>query len=162
MKIEIIPAGIEQRQLVRNLFQFYSYDSSDWESEDIGADGLFYIYDPYFNQYWETEGWSVSLVKVNEVIAGFLLIERSDIPSLDAPEFADFFLLKKFRRLGIGRSVVDEVIAKSTSAWVVNVFKDDKNADEFWQSLFRSSLFRSVRELEDTNDREVRTYLING
>lgn len=106
MKIEIIPAGIEQLQLVRNLFQFYSYDSSDWENEDIGADGLFYMYDPYFNQYWETEGWSANLVMVNDLIAGFLMIERSDIPNLDAPEFADFFLLKKFRRLGLGRAVV--------------------------------------------------------
>jgi predicted acetyltransferase len=161
MKVEVIPAGIDQRQLVRNLYQFYAYDSSDWEAEDIGPDGLFYMYDPYFNKYWETEGWSASLVKVDDAIAGFVLIEQSDIPNVEAPEFADFFVFKKFRRLGVGRTVVEKVIANSPSAWVVNVFEKDQNANAFWQSLFRSALFRSFRELRDPHDRGVRAYLIN-
>lgn len=161
MKVEVIPVGIDQRPLVRNLYQFYAYDSSDWEAGDIGMDGLFYMHDPYFNKYWETEGWSASLVKVNDTIAGFLLIERSDIPNIEAPEFADFFVFKKFRRLGVGRKVVENVIASSPSAWVVNVFEEDKNATDFWQSLFRSALFRSFRELKNPHDRKVRSYLIN-
>jgi predicted acetyltransferase len=161
MKIDVIPVGIDQRQVVRNLFQFYLYDSSDWESEDIGTDGLFYVHDPYFNQYWDTEGWSASLVKVDDAMAGFLLIERSDIPGIDAPEFADFFVLKRFRRQGVGRRVVESVIADSASAWVVNVFEEDENSNAFWHSLFRSSLFRSVRELKDPHGRQVRAYLIN-
>ena len=161
MKVEVVPAGIDQRQLVRNLYQFYAYDSSDWEAEDIGSDGLFYIDDPYFNKYWETEGWSANLLKVNDAIAGFLLIEQCDIPNVEAPEFADFFVFKKFRRQGVGRKVVESVIANSPSAWVVNVFEEDKNANEFWQSLFRASLFRSFREIKDPHDREVRAYLIN-
>lgn len=161
MNFQIVPVGIDQRQLVRNLYQFYAYDSSDWEAEDIGTDGLYYMHDPYFNKYWETEGWGANLVKADDAIAGFLLIEKSDIPNVDALEFADFFVFKKFRRLGIGRKVVEDVIANSKFAWVVNVFEEDIHANEFWQSLFRSALFRSIRELKDPHDRKIRAYLIN-
>ncbi len=113
MQIQLIQTSAEQLPLIRNLYQFYAYESSDWEEEDVETDGRFYVHDPYLALYWQREDWSAQLILVDGFIAGFLLIERSELPGVDALEFADLFILKKYRRQGIGRALVEQVILAS-------------------------------------------------
>ena len=94
MSFQLIATTAEQLPLIRNLYQFYAYESSDWEQEDIEADGRFYVHDPYLALYWQRPGWSAQLILLDGFIAGFLLLERSEIAGVDAQEFADLFLLK--------------------------------------------------------------------
>ena len=35
MQIELVPTAPEQTPLIANLYQFYLYESSDWEQEDV-------------------------------------------------------------------------------------------------------------------------------
>ena len=100
--LELLATEADQAPLIRNLYQFYAYETSDWEHEDVDADGRFYVHDEYLARYWEEPDWSAQLVMVEGAIAGFLLIERSEVPGLDALELADLFILKKYRRQGIG------------------------------------------------------------
>ena len=46
MQIQLIQTSAEQLPLIRNLYQFYAYESSDWEEEDVETDGRFYVHDP--------------------------------------------------------------------------------------------------------------------
>lgn len=135
MQIELLPTRAEQAPLIRNLYQFYSYDSSDWEEEDVEADGRFYIHEEHLLRYWQEPGWSASLILADGFIAGFVLIERSELPGIDAPEFADLFVLKRYRRLGIGRAVVQSVMGDG-SPWLLRFYRQDEMALAFWQQLF--------------------------
>ena len=101
--LELLQTGPEQAELIRNLYQFYAYESSDWEEEDVEADGRFYIHEEHLARYWQEPQWSANLILVDGFIAGFLLIERSELPGIDALELADLFILKRYRRRGIGR-----------------------------------------------------------
>ena len=47
MSIRLIPTTTEQLPLIRNLYQFYAYESSDWEQEDVEVDGRFYVHEPH-------------------------------------------------------------------------------------------------------------------
>lgn len=92
--LELLQTDVAQADLVRNLYQFYAYESSDWEQEDVEVDGRFYIHEPHFERYWQSPGWSATLVLVDGFIAGFVLVERSELPGIDAFELADLFILK--------------------------------------------------------------------
>ena len=161
MSLQLIATTAEQLPLIRNLYQFYAYESSDWEQEDVEVDGRFYVHDPYLALYWQRPGWSAQLILLDGFIAGFLLIERSEIAGVEALEFADLFLLKKYRRQGIGRALVEQVILASQQPWVVSFYPQDPLAVPFWQALLRELPFRSVQQLADADEPELLTYLLN-
>ena len=105
LPIALLQTTADQAPLIRNLYQFYAYESSDWEQEDVEVDGRFYIHDEHLQRHWQDDGWGAYLVLADGFIAGFVLVERSELPGIDALELADLFILKKYRRQGIGQAV---------------------------------------------------------
>ncbi len=160
MQIELLPTTAEQLPLIANLYQFYAYESSDWEQEDVETDGRFYIHQPHLQRYWQEPGWSAQLILADGFIAGFLLLERSELPGIEAPEFADLFILKKYRRRGIGRALVQQLMGDGSS-WLLRYYRQDAVALAFWQQLF-SELPRPPRAVWTEEEAGgLLTYLIN-
>ena len=161
MNLEIVTTDSSQKKTIWNLFQLYCYDSTDWDPEDVGVSGFYALDDGYFSQYWTVPGWSAHILKMANNIVGFLLIERSDVPGVNAPEFADLFILKKYRRQGIGKEVVQRVVVTSGQPWVITVFDDDTAAKAFWSNVFKQFDLSPIRELRDPHGRAAKVYLLN-
>ncbi|ATR83247.1 GNAT family N-acetyltransferase [Pseudomonas sp. FFUP_PS_473] len=157
--LELVQASPDQIELVRNLYQFYAYESSDWEQEDVELDGRFYIHDEHLQRYWQEPQWSANLLLVDGFIAGFLLIERSDLPGIDALELADLFILKKYRRKGIGRAVAAQMLMSAEHAWLVRYYYQDEAAAAFWGSVMEH-LPRAVQAIEPDDDPELLSFLL--
>ncbi|MGP3789157.1 GNAT family N-acetyltransferase [Pseudomonas sp. B392_1p] len=157
--LELVPTEREQMPLIRNLYQFYLYESSDWEQEDVEVDGRFYIHDEHLVRYWQEPGWSAQLLLVDGFIAGFLLIERSELPGVDALELADLFILKKYRRQGIGRALATQVLMSGEDNWLVRFYGQDEIALAFWRSVL-ADLPRPVEALELDDEPELLSFLI--
>ncbi|MFT5781627.1 MAG: putative acetyltransferase [Pseudomonas sp.] len=162
MPLQLLPTTAEQLPLIRNLYQFYAYESSDWEQEDVEIDGRFYLHEPHLALYWQRPDWSAQLILLDGFIAGFLLIERSELAGVDALEFADLFILKKYRRQGIGRALVEQVIGASQQPWVVSLYPQDPLGAPFWQSLLGELPWRSVQSLANAEEPQLLTYLLNA
>ncbi|VXB25750.1 GNAT family N-acetyltransferase [Pseudomonas sp. 8AS] len=158
MQIELLPTSIDQLPLIANLYQFYAYESSDWEQEDVEVDGRFYIHAPHLQRYWQEADWSAQLILVDGFIAGFLLIERSELPGVDALEFADLFILKKYRRLGIGRALVEQVMVAGGGSWVVSFYQQDSMARQFWHKVLSQLPLRAVMQAADPAQPGLLTY----
>ncbi|MDD0844487.1 GNAT family N-acetyltransferase [Pseudomonas sp. Gutcm_11s] len=159
MQIELVPTTVDQLPLIANLYQFYAYESSDWEEEEIEADGRFYIHEPHLARYWSDEGWSANLILADGFIAGFLLIERSELPGIDAREFADLFILKKYRRLGIGRALAEQVM-NDGGTWLVRFYAGDEPAAGFWRNVL-ATLPLGSRQVWLDDEPELLSYLVN-
>lgn len=157
--LELVPTEREQMPLIRNLYQFYIYESSDWEQEDVEVDGRFYIHDEHLVRYWQEPGWSAQLLLVDGFIAGFLLIERSELPGVDALELADLFILKKYRRQGIGRALATQVLMSGEDNWLVRFYGQDEIALAFWRSVL-ADLPRPVEALELDDEPDLLSFLI--
>ena len=157
--VEWVRTGPEQAELIRNLYQFYAYESSDWEREDVELDGRFYIHEAHLARYWREPGWSANLILVDGFIAGFLLIERSELPGVEALELADLFVLKKYRRQGIGRALAVQVLSSGESDWLVRFYRQDETALAFWRAVL-AELPRPVHTLEPDDDPQLLTFLI--
>ncbi|MBB5019154.1 putative acetyltransferase [Chitinivorax tropicus] len=161
MKIDLIRTELSALPIIRNLYQFYAYDSSDWEGSDVEENGQFYLDGDYLRRYWDEPGWSANLIKVNDEIAGFLLIEHDSLPDLPFPEFADLFLLKRFRRMGIGQQIVEGVMLATAHPWIVMSYEADETSQAFWQSIFERLPFHSVRTYLDPIQPDLRIFIIN-
>ena len=157
--VELIQTGPEDAELIRNLYQYYAYESSDWEQEDVEADGRFYIHDEHLARYWHDPQWSANLLLVDGYIAGFLLIEGSELPGIDALELADLFILKRYRRKGIGRAIASQVLCSGEANWLVRFYDQDEVSQAFWRSVL-DNLPRPVQTIELEDDPQLVSYLI--
>lgn len=157
--VELIQTGPEASELIRNLYQYYAYESSDWEQEDVEADGRFYIHDEHLTRYWHDPQWSANLLLVDGFIAGFLLIEGSELPGIDALELADLFILKRYRRKGIGRAIASQVLCSGEANWLVRFYDQDEVSQAFWRTVL-DNLPRPVQTVELDDDPQLVNYLI--
>ncbi|WP_342622426.1 GNAT family N-acetyltransferase [Pseudomonas alkylphenolica] len=157
--VELLQTGPDQAELIRNLYQFYAYESSDWEQEDVEVDGRFYIHEEHLIRYWQEPQWSANLILVDGFIAGFLLIERSEFAALNALELADLFILKRYRRKGIGRAIASQVLTSGESDWLVRFYDQDETAQAFWRAVL-DNLPRPVRTIELDDEPELLSYLV--
>ncbi|KAA0945699.1 MULTISPECIES: GNAT family N-acetyltransferase [unclassified Pseudomonas] len=157
--VELIQTGPEQAQLIRNLYQFYAYESSDWEQEDVEVDGRFYIHEEHLARYWQDPQWSANLLLVDGFIAGFLLIEQSELPGLNALELADLFILKRYRRQGIGRALATQVLTSGEADWLVRFYDQDEASQAFWRTVL-DNLPRPVQAIELDDEPQLLSFLV--
>ena len=159
MTVEMLPTELAQASLIRNLYQFYAYESSDWEQEDVDLDGRYYIHDEHLLRYWQDPDWSANLLLVNGYVAGFLLVERSELPGIDALELADLFILKRYRRKGIGKALVTQVLMGGNENWLVRFYQQDDAASAFWDAVMHD-LPRPARAIELDDEPDLANFLV--
>ncbi|MBH3421918.1 GNAT family N-acetyltransferase [Pseudomonas gessardii] len=157
--VELIQTGPEQAELIRNLYQFYAYESSDWEQEDVELDGRFYIHEEHLARYWQDPQWSANLLLVDGYIAGFLLIEHSELAGVNALELADLFILKRYRRKGIGRALATQVLSSGEADWLVRFYDQDEVSQAFWRSVL-DNLPRPVQAIELEDEPQLLSFLV--
>ena len=130
--IELIHATQEQQQVLSNLLELYVYDFSELLSLDTQEDGRFgYKHLPL---YWSEAGRHPFLVRVDGKLAGLVLVKRGPGVSRDEVvwDIAEFFVLRRYRRHGVGMRVAHEVWRRFPGAWEVRVREGNEPAQRFW------------------------------
>jgi predicted acetyltransferase len=129
----------EQRQTLANLFQLYTYDFSEqWaglERGELSEAGLFPDY-PYLDAYWSEPDRTPYLIRAGGHIAGFVLINawsHSGLPLDHA--VAEFFVVRKHRRGGVGRAAAAAAMRPRPGQWELAVARRNTAALPFWQAV---------------------------
>ncbi|WP_088833277.1 GNAT family N-acetyltransferase [Paenibacillus tyrfis] len=132
MEIVVSKAAAEQKSVVRNLLELYKYDFTEFDPEDVNEHGLFEY--PYLDHYWTEEGRHPFLVHVDGKLAGFALIRE-----LEADErvysVAEFFVMKKYRRHGVGREMAFDLFSRFPGQWEVAQMEENEPAQTFWRRI---------------------------
>jgi predicted acetyltransferase len=146
--LEISKIGPESDLLLRNLFEHYCYDMSEFFEVDTGADGSY---------SWDTasiwgKGNDAYLVKVGGSIAGFALIGSADewLGTTDTHDIHEFFIMRRFRRCGFGRRMAAFLWNEYPGEWLVRVFEGNAPAIPFWRAAvsgYSSGLYREERRV---------------
>jgi predicted acetyltransferase len=129
--LSISKMGPESDVVLRNLLQFYIHDMTEWFEIDTQADGS-YSYDT--SAVWKNGG-DLYLAKVGESIAGFALLGSAVewLGDTSAREVREFFVLRKFRRGGVGRRMAALVWNEYPGEWLVRVLELNAPAVQFWR-----------------------------
>ncbi|MDN3395153.1 MULTISPECIES: GNAT family N-acetyltransferase [unclassified Pseudoalteromonas] len=122
---------------IKMLWQFYQYHQSIFDLEDVGSDGCYDIDEEYLECVVRgEEDCIIYLVLVSNQIAGFATVEPTEIVGKEIPELADIFILPKYRKQGIAKFVIQNLMPVETNQWHVAVHLNDSSALKFWNSLF--------------------------
>jgi predicted acetyltransferase len=132
--LEVIAAAAEQQTTLANLLELYAHDFSEFHPLEIGASGRFGY--PSLPRYWSEPGRYPLLIKMAGHLAGFAFVKRGSEVSGDLAvwDMAEFFILRGYRRHGIGTQAAHEVWRRFPGPWEVRVMQSNISARHFWDS----------------------------
>ncbi len=146
MRVEVVAARPEEAPIVANLMNLYLYEFSDVDERDIGADARFHY--PALPGYWIKEGRYPFLIRLERRPAGFALVAKRSVfdPGADGYEMVEFFVLRRFRRRGVGREAAWLLFDRFPGAWVVPQHHANVAAHAFWRAVIGGYTCGQYRE----------------
>ena len=119
MDITLQLMSVDDKSLLMRLMELYNYEFSIYSNDDINEYG-YYGYE-HIDDYWNEEGRFPYLIRVDGKIAGFALIcPHCDYrQEEDARCIGEFFVMLKYRRMGIGLKVATQLFDKHRGSWEV-------------------------------------------
>ncbi len=135
MEIELIKVKETEKSVLRQLMELYAYDFSEFDGADVNEHGFYGI--TYFDHYWTEDARHPFFIKVGGKFAGFVLINDYCYVVKDAgtKSVAEFFVMRKYRRQGIGKTVAVKVFDKFPGKWEVVQHRDNQPAKIFWEEV---------------------------
>lgn len=130
--LDVRPAGPADRPLLSRMLELYQHDLSDLWDQDLDAHGEYgfdldrYVGDPRCHAF---------VFEVGARAAGFALVD--DAVRLPDGErwMAQFCVLKKYRRRGIGAQAARAVFERLPGRWQVGQMPGNAVALAFWRRV---------------------------
>lgn len=167
-KIKLIPATLDDYPIIQNLGRFYVYDMSEYlgheEGWEIPEDGMYECID--FKKYWEDNYSFPFLIRYENELAGFAIVDKKGSePNVDF-NMAQFFVTRKFKNKGIGHYVAAQCFKKFPGDWEVMVMPGNEGAYRFWRSAIkqcsRSNFTEYTREISHLNNCKKNIFRFNS
>ena len=155
--LEIARAEASEAATIANLMQFYIHDFSEqWAGEargELELDGRFARY--ALESYWrEPEripllfrmgGWPIGFALVNRVAPSGRPVDHN---------MAEFFIVRKHRRAGLGTAAARTIFERYAGVWEVAVTRRNTSAFQFWERTIREgAVMRDVEMSEGSPPR---------
>lgn len=137
MNVKIVPAQDRDLPVVQNLARFYIYDMSEFMGWPCPESGLFGGCDEFFDD-WTNGQNAPFILRVGDELAGFAGVKRTE--DEQGPEYCiqEFFVLRKFRRQGVGRAAAIGLFDKHRGRWQVQQLAQNRMALVFWRAVIES------------------------
>jgi predicted acetyltransferase len=140
----------DEHTLLSNLMELYVHDLSVlFPQVELGADGRFgYAKLPLFMA--DSERHFAFLIRAGARTAGFVLATHGSPGSEDAAvhDVAEFFVLRRYRRSGVGRQAAALLFQAFPGPWTVRVLERNTRALMFWRRAVLDFTRGSVHEAE--------------
>ena len=136
-EVGLDPAAPDEITLLSNLLELYIHDlSGAFPHVKLGADGRF-GYEKLALFFTEPARRFPLVIKCDGQVAGFVLATRGS-PASDDPDVLDvteFFVIKRWRRLGVGRRAACLLWDRLPGRWIVRVSEQNAGAIPFWTGV---------------------------
>jgi predicted acetyltransferase len=128
-------APISDACTLAQLFQYYVYDLSDVVNADLDVDGRYTL--PSLDAYWVDPWRHPFLVRVEGKLAGFALVHQKSRITGDMTtwDVAEFFVMRKYRRQGVGAAIATQLFDSFRGAWEVRQLLANQAATSFWRRV---------------------------
>jgi predicted acetyltransferase len=137
--VELIPAQKGQLGTLRHLAQLYLYDFSVFFCNDpvgqIDEEGLYDLGYP-LERYVEQPGYWAYVGRVGGKLAGFVLVSDRVRHRTGPGRLVDeFFVLRCYRRRGVGRALACQTFDTYRGYWEVAEVSTNTPAQAFWRQV---------------------------
>jgi predicted acetyltransferase/catechol 2,3-dioxygenase-like lactoylglutathione lyase family enzyme/RimJ/RimL family protein N-acetyltransferase len=135
-QVTLIEAKRQDYPLIKNMSCYYAYDLARAcnhiaEKWTLVENGFYDCCD--VKRYFDDTTRKVYLIKVYDEIAGFILLNKACFSTASNWNLAEFFILSKFQRTGIGQIASHILFDKHHGLWEVAVIPENRQALCFWQ-----------------------------
>lgn len=161
-RVEVIRAASEQEPVLANLLELYAHDFSEFIDLQLQPNGRYG--NAGLSRFWEDDEHLPFLVWVDGHLAGFVLAEKGSRINRDPRmwDVAEFFVVRRYRRRGVGAAVAHEVWRRIPGPWEVRVLEANAPARAFWRAAvgaFTGSPPRSIFVEQQGNRWEVFSFI---
>ncbi len=131
--IQVLPATDADYSVVQNLSSYYTYDFTEYLGMPCPESGRFDGGCDEMLAGWKAGYSYLFVIRVGGELAGFAAV------ALDKPEYCmqEFFILRKFRRQGVGQAVAHRLFDQFAGKWRVGLFIANTPALHFWPSAIQ-------------------------
>ena len=136
-RIEVRLAHTAERLVVRHMMELYQHDFSEFDGTDLDEHGQYGYYD--LDCFWINPTFSAFVIKVDEKWAGFVLVNDEVIDPDNSATIVEFFVLRKYRRHGVGRHAAQAILGAHPGRWEIKVIKENPAAFIFWEKVIKST-----------------------
>ena len=144
MNLNIQPAKYSEKHLLRKMLELCVYDLSEFDDRDLNKFGE-YGY-RYLDCYWIESKRYPFIIRVNNNLAGFVLINQS-VHNLEAEwAIAEFFVLKKYRQQKIGKQTAFFMFDRFPGVWEIGILLNNLVAKAFWQKIIQQYDSQNTRK----------------
>ncbi|MCL2463426.1 MAG: GNAT family N-acetyltransferase [Defluviitaleaceae bacterium] len=151
MLIQVEPILLEQKSVFVQLMNLYNYGFTEYENVDINE----YGYYNYTNTdaLWNDENWHAFFIRANGALAGFALVHNHCrfVSGENARNIDEFFVMKKYRRMGVGKFAANAVFDMFRGKWEVLQLPNNFPAQKFWKSVISEYTGNNYQECGSTN-----------
>ncbi|MCV2353055.1 GNAT family N-acetyltransferase [Paucibacter sp. B2R-40] len=135
MDFSVAIASPDERPVVRHLLQLYLHDFSAFDGDDVNEAGLYHY--PWVEEYWQAPK-AAFVFKVAGRYAGFCLVDGAQAGLLlpgSEHAICEFFVLRKYRKSGLGRFAAAAVFSSRAGRWEVAEHANNHAAQTFWRRV---------------------------
>lgn len=120
--------------------RFYVYDMAKYcgltgKEWAMPSDGLYECFD--FKKYFVESNRKVYLVKVNDELAGFVLLNKAITSKKSKWSVGEFFIISRFQNRGVGFEVASKVWMGHPGGWELLVHPQNERGISFWRKCVK-------------------------
>jgi predicted acetyltransferase len=115
------------------MMELYLYDFSEFDDSDLDEHGYFGYGD--LDYFWFEPTHAAFLVTVDDKLAGFVLVDNEVVVDGYDRSICEFFIMRKYRRKGVGSIVARDVFGRFSAKWEVRVVEKNTPAQAFWRGV---------------------------
>lgn len=133
MTLSLNRALATDRPLLDRLMQLYCYDWSPLVGLDVDAEGRFTGVD--LDPYWGDDWHHPFVLRIEGRPVGFaLVLGRSRLTgTVGVHDVAEFFVMRRYRRQGVGYAAARAVFDAFRGPWEVRQREENVEATRFWR-----------------------------
>ena len=129
---EMRRATADDRLPLQRMLELYQHDLSHIWDQDLDEHGE---YGYALDRFWADEGCHAFIATVAARYAGFALVDGAAKVATGGHWMDQFFVVKKYRRSGVGRSLARQVFAALPGYWEVGQMAENYAAQVFWRAV---------------------------
>jgi predicted acetyltransferase len=126
--VEVVEVGADQRPVLEQLFELYQYDFTEFDANDVNDTGRFGF--PMLGRFFTEPDRHAFVLRADGRLAGCALVIAND-PN----DMSEFFVMRRYRRGGLGGRFARELFARFPGRWQVRQIEANKPAQAFWRTV---------------------------
>lgn len=150
--IELVPATAETRNKLENLITLYLHDLSEFADDlKVNQDGKFEY--EGIELYFTRDELKPFFIYFHDEVVGFILLNSGNFVPKDIDySVHEFFILKSFRKKGIGSAAVRKLMDIYKGKYKIVQLAGNKPAINFWKSFYRKQGIEYSESIEVIDD----------